>query len=91
MSIIDERIATAAAALESANAELTELETTWNNGSPVNHSCEMRSALWQRIVEVREVVFEAIKNQVLAGWGIPASDWNLYEYDPVTGEVKYNG
>jgi len=91
MSTIDERIMAHKSTLESANEELATLEARWNNGSPANHSCEMRAALWQRIVEVRDIVYEAIKNQILTGLGIPASDWGLYEYDPVTGEVKYNG
>ena len=91
MSTIDERIITHKTLLETANEELATLETTWNNGDPANHSMEMRSALWQRIVEVRAVVYEQIKNQILAGLRIPASDWNLYEYDPVTGEVIYHG
>ena len=91
MSTIDERIAAYAATLEAANAELTELETLWNNGSPVGHSCEQRSALWQRIVAVRAVVYEQIKLQLLAAMGVSPSNADLYEYLPESNDVRYVG
>ena len=91
MSTIDERIAAYTSVLESANTELAALEVTWNNGSPERHSCEMRAALWKRICEVREIVYAEIKAQLLTAMGVDASDWNLYEYNPATNDVRYVG
>lgn len=91
MSTIDELIVAHKSVLESANEELATLEARWNNGSPANHSCEMRAALWQRICEVRAVVYAEIKAQLLTAMGIPANEWNLYEYDPATNDVRYVG
>jgi hypothetical protein len=77
--------------LESANEELATLEARWNNGNPAGHGCEQRAALWQRIVEVRAIVYAEIKAQLLTAMGVPANEWNLYEYDPATNDVRYVG
>jgi len=91
MSTIDERIMAHKSTLESANEELATLEARWNNGSPANHSCEMRAALWQRICEVRAVVYAEIKAQLLTAMGVAPSEWYLYEYDPQSNDVRYVG
>jgi hypothetical protein len=86
---IDVRIAAARSSLDATNADLATLAEMWNFGNPVNHSAEMRTALWQRIVTVRAVVYEAYRNAICAANGIPASDYYLYVYDPVTDNVRY--
>lgn len=91
MSTIDELITAHESTLESANEELATLEARWNNGSPENHSCEMRAALWKRIIEVREIVYAEIKAQLLTAMSIDPSEWYLYEYDPQTNNVRYIG
>ncbi len=91
MNEIDLRVAAALATLEANNDTLAELETLWNIGNPVGVSLETRSAIWRRLYEVREVVFEQIKNEILTAQGVDESLWNQYEYDAASGQIRWVG
>jgi len=91
MSTVVERIAAHKSMLDAANEELSVLEARWNNGDPIGHTCEMQSALWQRITEVRRIVWDEIKAKILTSMGVDPSEWLSYIYDPDTNDVRYAG
>jgi len=51
----------------------------------------MQSALWQRITEVRRIVWDEIKAKILTSMGVDPSEWLSYIYDPDTNDVRYAG